>query len=95
MAEHLVLVASRLLVLMLGAAITMISYKAYRRMRSKVMLLVALGFGFITMGILMEGLLYEFTPLSLVASHTVESSITLTGILILLYAVKSRFRGGR
>lgn len=81
------LVAARLLVLILGATITVISFKAYRRMRSKTMLTISLAFVMITLGPLVEGVLFEFFNFNLVDAHTVESSIVLLGFITLIYAL--------
>ena len=55
-----VLVLVRLIVLGLGLLITSYSVKAYRRTRERYMRDAALGFGVITLGVFIEGVLFEF-----------------------------------
>lgn len=86
--DYLFLVLSRLLVLFLGLSIVLLSYAAYTRMKSRMMLYISIGFGLVTLGTLTEGLLFEFLGYSLEQVHIVELSITLAGLLTLLYALR-------
>jgi len=82
------LVLSRVLALFLGLSIVLLSYVAYARMRSRMMLYISVGFGLVTLGTLIEGLLFEFLGYSLEQVHMVQLAITLTGLLTLLYALR-------
>jgi hypothetical protein len=86
--DYLFLVLSRLLVLFLGLSIVVLSYVAYTRMKSRMMLFISVGFGLITLGTLVEGLLYELLRYSLEQVHVVELAISLAGLLTLLYALR-------
>lgn len=83
-----VLVLVRLVVLALGAAITYYSLKAYRRTRTRYLRDAALGFGIITVGVFVEGVLFELVGLDLVIVHVVESIAIGLGFLVLLYSLR-------
>ncbi|MDJ0269314.1 MAG: hypothetical protein NXY59_01970 [Aigarchaeota archaeon] len=57
--EIIFLTFAKLVVLILGIIIVVVSYGAYRRVKSRMMLFVSLGFGLITLGSLVEGFLFE------------------------------------
>lgn len=83
-----VLVFLRLTVLGLGLLITYYSAKAYRRTRTRYMRDAALGFGVITLGVFIEGALYEFGGLDLAIVHIIESVAVGVGFLILLRSLR-------
>lgn len=84
----MVLVLVRLVVLGLGLLITLYSVKAYRRTRERYMRDAALGFGVITLGVFIEGVLFEFGGLDLAIVHIVESVAIGLGFLILLRSLR-------
>jgi len=90
--EYIFLTFIKLVIVMLGGAIVLVSYSAYRRMRSNMMLFVTIGFGFITLAALIEGILFEFLKVSLFESHLLESIIVLAGFLTLIYALRRAAR---
>ena len=81
---ELALVAVRVLLLLVGLATTAISFRAYRRERTRYLRDATLGFGFITLGVLIEGFLYQFTGLTLTQVHVAESVALVVGLGILL-----------
>lgn len=78
------LVAVRLVLLGLGVATTAISFRAYRRERTRYLRDATVGFGFITLGVLLEGFLFQFTPLTLTQVHLLESVALVVGLAVLL-----------
>lgn len=78
------LVAARISVLILGIATTMISYRAYRRNRTRYLRDATLGFGIMTIGVFAEGVLYQLTSIGLTQVHIVESIAIGLGFIILL-----------
>lgn len=83
----LILTTIRVAVLALGAAITYYSFKAYRRTRARYLRDASVGFAIITIGVFIEGLLYEVIGLDLVVAHIVESVAIGLGFLILLVSL--------
>jgi len=86
MTEHwtTVLIAVRLLLFVVGAGTTLIAYRAYRNRPSRYLRDATLGFGLITVGVFVEGVLYQGTTLSLTQVHIVESVAIGVGFLVLL-----------
>lgn len=80
----LVLVGARLLLLLLGIATTAISFRAYRRERTSYLRNATIGFGFITLGVLLEGFLFELTAMTLTQVHIAESLALACGLSVLL-----------
>lgn len=80
----LALTAVRTVVFVLGLAVTVISFRAYRREGTRYLRDAAAGLGIITAGVLIEGLLFELTALDLGAVHLVESVAIGLGFLVLL-----------
>jgi len=70
---ELALIAVRVLLLGVGLATTAISFRAYRQQQTRYLRDATLGFGFITLGVLIEGFLYQFTGLTLTQVHVAES----------------------
>lgn len=79
-----VLVAVRVILLLVGLATTAISFRAYRRNGTRYLRDATIGFGFITVGVLIEGFLYQFTGLTLTQVHVAESIALVFGIGFLL-----------
>jgi len=83
-----VLVAVRLTVLGLGALITYYSLTAYRRTRARYLRNASIGFGIITVGVFIEGVLYEFVGLDLALVHVIESVAIGLGFVVLLLSLR-------
>jgi len=67
-----------------SVATTAISFRAYRQQQTRYLRDATLGFGFITLGVLIEGFLYQFTGLTLTQVHVAESVCLVFGLGILL-----------
>lgn len=83
-AAPLLLVATRLVVAGLGVAVTAISWRAYRRQGTRYLRDASIGFGVITLGVLVEGVLFQVTSLGLAEVHVVESVAIGVGFAVLL-----------
>jgi hypothetical protein len=81
-----VLVAVRVVLLLLGVATTAISFRAYRREKAQYLRNATVGFALITLGILVEGFLYQLTDLAPTQVHIVESVALACGLGVLLYS---------
>lgn len=82
------LLVVRLLVFALGVLITYYSFEAYRRTRTYYMRNAALGFGVITLGVFLEGVLFELGGFDLAVVHIVESIAIGLGFVILLDSLR-------
>ena len=83
-----VLIAVRLIVLGLGVLITYYSFEAYRRTRTHYLRNASIGFGIITFGVFIEGILYEFGGLDLALVHVIESVAIGIGFVVLLFSLR-------
>lgn len=83
------LIGVRVLLLLLGLATTAISFRAYARVRTRYLRDATLGFGFITLGVLVEGFLYQLTGLTLTQVHIIESVALACGLGVLLRSFTS------
>ncbi|MFB6106753.1 MAG: hypothetical protein ABEJ70_07245 [Halobacteriaceae archaeon] len=81
-----VLIAARVALLLLGVATTFVSYRAYRRETTTYLRNATIGFGVITLGVLIEGGLFQLTSLTLGQVHVVESVTIGIGLVFLLWS---------
>lgn len=84
---HIELVLAKLLVVTLGLIIATQAYRSYRRGSGKPMLYVAVGFVFISLGSVIEGVLYEFDVLTIYRASAIQTAIVAIGMLFVLYSL--------
>ncbi|WP_123538929.1 MULTISPECIES: DUF7521 family protein [Halobacteria] len=80
------LIGVRVFLLLLGVATTTISFRAYRQEQTRYLRDATIGFGFITLGVLIEGFLYQFSALTLTQVHIAESVALVCGFTVLLWS---------
>jgi hypothetical protein len=90
MVDHPYLVAAKVTVLLLGAAIALLSYLAHRRNGGSLMLALSIGFALIALGSFLEGLLFELLGWDLPTVHLVESVFVLAGLATLAIVLRPR-----
>ncbi|MEF8777470.1 MAG: hypothetical protein V5A36_01020 [Natronomonas sp.] len=83
---ELALIGIRVLLLLLGFATTAISFRAYRNERTRYLRDATIGFGFITLGVLIEGFLFQLTTMTLTQVHIAESIALACGLCVLLWS---------
>ncbi|MBZ6493709.1 DUF7521 family protein [Natrinema longum] len=71
------------LVLIVGGVITFFAYKAYRRTQQPALGYLALGFGLVTLGLVLAGMLYELFSMPLATGILLESLLVLAGFLVI------------
>lgn len=86
---RVLLVVSRVAVLAVALAVTAISYRAYRRTGTPYLRTASVGFGVISVGVFIEGVLFELLGLDLAVVHIVESVAIGIGFLILLQSLRA------
>lgn len=89
MTEHFALVAARLGVAAAGALAALWSLRMSRHApdRRGTYLLLAAGFGLLTLGAVVEGILFEFVRWSIEDAHTTEAFIGILGFGLVLFAI--------
>ena len=84
------IVVLKTLTLVLGGLITYLALKAYRRVGSRPLEMLAIGFGFVTIGSLLAGVADQFTALSTDVAIVTESALTAAGFAVILYSLYVR-----
>lgn len=79
----LALTVVKTLVLVVGSVITYFAFKAYRRTRERALGYLAAGFGLVTLGLVLAGMLYELLGVQLATGILLESLLVLTGFLVI------------
>jgi len=87
---HIELVIAKLVTVGLGLLITYQAYKGYRTYGSEPMRYVAIGFLFISIGSVIEGVLFDVVGLSIFLAGTIQTAIVAVGMLVILYSLYGR-----
>ena len=82
-----IVVALKTLTLALGGLITYFAFKAYRRTDSPALRALAVGFGVITLGAILAGVIDQLLPFGTDAALVAESVLTAVGFAVILYAL--------
>lgn len=81
------IVALKTLTLILGGVITYLSYRAYRRTRAQPLRYLSLGFGIVTLGTLLAGLVDQVLNASIRIGLLVETALIAVGFGIIVYSL--------
>lgn len=73
---------------LLGAVITYFAVKAYLRVGDRSLGLLAAGFGFVTLGAVLGGMLFEILDVSLAAGILAESIFVFVGFVLVALALR-------
>ncbi|WP_101297508.1 DUF7521 family protein [Halegenticoccus soli] len=87
---HLGLVVAKLLVVGLGLAIALQGYRGYRRYDDRPMLFVAGGFALVSVGSILEGVLYDVLGWSIFVAGMSQSLLVALGMALVLYSLYGR-----
>ena len=71
----------------IGVWIVRLLLRGHRREKSQSMLFLAIGFILITVGAIIEGILFEFFDYSLLEVNIVGSMVTLGGLIFVVYSI--------
>jgi uncharacterized protein YjeT (DUF2065 family) len=74
------------LILILGGIVVFYAMRAYRRTKSRAMLLLGLGFAFVTAGAAMAGVLFNVTG-DLTTAESVQAASQVVGFFIIVYSL--------
>lgn len=84
---HQALVIAKLVTMGLGLLIAYQAYLGYRRHDSRPLRYVAVGFLLISVGAVLEGILFEVFGFSIFASGTIQTTLVAAGMLAVLYSL--------
>lgn len=77
----------KMVIVAIGAFIVHLMFKTHRRIGSQSMLWLAIGFSLITLGAIVEGILFEFLGYTLLEVNIIGSIVTLCGLISVLYSI--------
>jgi O-antigen/teichoic acid export membrane protein len=83
----ILLVASKTVTLILGALITFLAYRAFRRQGERALRALMVGFGLVTLGSVAGGALYHVADVGFALGASIESLVTAVGFAVLLYSL--------
>ena len=89
----LILIASRLVGVLAALAITITSYRAYRRTGERTFQYTMAGFACLGVGLVVESYLLGTVRLTLTEIHAIESVVFAIGFLILYASIAPQTRG--
>jgi len=84
---QLAIAVVKTLILLTGGTVTYFAYKAYARTEDRSLGLLAAGFGLITLGVLLAGILSEALGETLGVGILGESLLLLSGMLVIAYSL--------
>lgn len=81
------IVAVKTVILLLGSGITYIAYRAYRRTNARSLGVPSIGFGVITFGVMLAGVVHQILAVSLGIDILINSVLVAIGLAIVLYSL--------
>jgi len=81
------IVALKTVTLLLGGLITLLSYRAYRRTRAQSLRYLSLGFGIVTLGSLLAGVVDQVLQAGFQLGQLVESALVALGFAVIVYSL--------
>jgi hypothetical protein len=81
------IVVIKTLTLILGGAITYLAYKAYRRTGAPSLRYLSVGFGIVTLGTLLAGIIDQVLQMELQIGLLTESVLITAGFAVILYSL--------
>ncbi|MFC7058747.1 DUF7521 family protein [Halovenus salina] len=81
------IIGFKTLTLVLGGLITYLAYRAYRRTHSRSLGALAVGFGFVTLGTFLAGVVDQLLDAGFQTGLLIESALIAVGFLIIVYSL--------
>lgn len=78
---------AQVLILLFGGVVVYYASRAYGKTKSQAMMLLAIGFAFVTVGALAAGILYNFRSIELGTVITLEAYAQAVGFFIIVYSL--------
>ena len=75
------------LILTFGGIVVFYALKAFRRTKSSAMLLLAVGFAFVSLGAVAAGVMYNLGNVDLTTVETVQASSQAVGFFVIVYSL--------
>jgi hypothetical protein len=84
---HIDLVIAKVVTLALGVLIASQAYRGYRDHGQEPMLYLSAGFLLVSVGAVIEGVLFDVVGLELLVAGTIQTSVLAVGLLVILYSL--------
>jgi hypothetical protein len=81
------IVVAKTVTLVLGGLVTYLAFKAHRRTGAPALRALAVGFGVITAGAIVAGVVDLLTDLGLLYGVLVQSTLTMVGFAVIVYSL--------
>ncbi len=75
------------LILVFGSVVVYSALRGYRRRNSKALLLLAVGFGIVTIGAIASGILFEILSADLLLVEVVQAVSQAAGFFVIVYSL--------
>ena len=85
--DLLYLSAAQVLILILGGIVVFYALRSYGRTKSRAMLLLGLGFAFVTAGAAVAGVLFNIANEDLTTVESVQAASQAVGFFIIVYSL--------
>jgi branched-subunit amino acid ABC-type transport system permease component len=82
-----VLRVAQVAIVALGAIVIYFALRGFAKRKSKAMLFLAIGFGFVTIGAVIAGILFEFIGADLSSVESVQAICQAIGFAIIVYSL--------
>lgn len=79
--------ATQAFILLFGGIVVYFALKSYRRRKSLAMLLLGSGFGFVTIGAVVAGILFELLNVDLITVESIQSVFQVVGFFIIVLSL--------
>ncbi|AHG02453.1 hypothetical protein HALDL1_01510 [Halobacterium sp. DL1] len=87
MRHYTIVVALKTVTLLLGGAVTYFALKAWKRTGSPALRSLAIGFGFVTLGSLLAGVVDQLLVVDQTFAVLTESALTAVGFAVIVYSL--------
>lgn len=84
---HLEFVFLKALTMVLAVLVAVAAYRAHTRYGSRSLFHLAIGFILIALGVGLEGILFDFSPLTLYQASLVHTTLMIFGMVFILYSI--------
>jgi len=81
------IIVLKTITLILGGAITYLAHKAYRRTGARPLRFLSIGFGFVTLGTLLAGVIDQLLNLGFQLGQLVETALVTIGFAVIVYSL--------
>lgn len=87
MYESLLLIVAKTAILLLGGSITYYAIRAYGRTGARSLRALGIGFGIVTFGALVGGILHQILGVEVSVGIAIDSALTAVGFAVIFYSL--------